>query len=90
MDTLIRVGGGAAIFAGVLRAAESIQSQPGERWQRRGVRSTSYLRQRRSREARTQPTRGSVVASSRADDQRVLLRTSQLLHYVLACQRFSH
>jgi hypothetical protein len=32
----------------------------------------------------------SVVASSRAEDQRVLLRASQLLHHVLACQRFPH
>ena len=30
---------------------------------------------------------GSMVASSRADDQRVLLRASKLLHHVLACQR---
>jgi hypothetical protein len=33
---------------------------------------------------------GSVVASSRADDQRVLLRASKLLHHVLACQRLPH
>jgi hypothetical protein len=31
-----------------------------------------------------------VVASSRADDQRVLLCTSKLLHHILACQRLSH
>ena len=29
-------------------------------------------------------------ASSRADDQRVLLRASKLLHHVLACQRLPH
>jgi hypothetical protein len=33
---------------------------------------------------------GSVVASSPADDQRVLLRPSRLFHHVLACQRLPH
>src|SRR4029453_2673655 len=33
---------------------------------------------------------GSVVASSRADDQRILLRASKLLYHVLACQRLPH
>jgi hypothetical protein len=33
---------------------------------------------------------GSVVASSRADDQRVLLRASKLFHDVLACQSLPH
>ena len=33
---------------------------------------------------------GSLVASSRAEDQRVLLRASKLLHHVLACQRLSY
>ena len=33
---------------------------------------------------------GSVMASSRADDQRVLLRASKLLHHVLACQRLPY
>jgi hypothetical protein len=33
---------------------------------------------------------GTVVASSRADDQRVLLRASKLLHHVLARQRLPH
>lgn len=33
---------------------------------------------------------GSVVASSGADDQRVLLCASKLLHHVLACQRLPH
>jgi hypothetical protein len=33
---------------------------------------------------------GSVVASSRGDDQRVLLPAGQLLHHVLARQRLPH
>src|SRR5580704_13172465 len=33
---------------------------------------------------------GSAMASSRADYQRVLLRTRELLHHVLARQRFPH
>jgi len=33
---------------------------------------------------------GSVVASSGADDQSVLLRTIKLLHRILACQRLPH
>jgi hypothetical protein len=53
-------------------------------------RTCEHHRRRISLHSCSRKCAGSVVASSRADDQRVLLRASQLLHHVLACQRLPH